>query len=110
MLTLIASYEAGIDYNLDYQIKSVFRFLVKMNDMNQVQREMLSFLKKLNSIYESDVKEQLAVLYKRLKPYENHPYERRTFYYLDVLSWLESKMSGRSVAEIIRQEFESQEH
>ncbi|MBQ4278973.1 MAG: hypothetical protein IJC16_03335 [Rikenellaceae bacterium] len=110
MLTLIASYEAGIDYNLDYQIKSVFRFLVKMNDMNQVQREMLSFLKKLNSIYESDVKEQLAVLYERLKPYENHPYERRTFYYLDVLSWLESKMSGRSVAEIIRQKFESQEH
>ncbi len=109
ILTLIASYEAGIDYNLDYQIKSVFRFLVKMNDMGQVQREMLAFLKRLNSIYENEVKEQLAVLYERLKPYENHPYERRAFYYLDILSWLESKMSGLSVATIIRRKFEAGE-
>ena len=57
----------------------------------------------------TEVKEQLAVLYERLKPYENHPYERRAFYYLDILSWLESKMSGLSVATIIRRKFEAGE-
>ena len=105
ILHLIASYEAGIDYNLDYQIRSVYRFLVKMNDLQHVQREMLAFLKKLNTIYQSDLKEELHILYERLKPYEEHPYERRTFYYLDILSWLESKITGRSVGEIIREKF-----
>ena len=105
ILHLIASYEAGIDYNLDYQIRSVYRFLVKMNDLQNVQREMLTFLKKLNTIYQSDLKEELRVLYERLKPYEEHPYERRTFYYLDILSWLESKITGQSVGEIVREKF-----
>ncbi|MCD8072113.1 MAG: hypothetical protein LUE10_02855 [Alistipes sp.] len=105
ILNLIASYEAGIDYNLDYQIRSVYSFLVKMNDMNAVQKEMLAFLKKLNSIYADEIKEELKALYERLKPYGSHPYERRAFYYLDILSWLESLQTGRPVAEIIRRKF-----
>lgn len=106
ILYLIASYEAGIDYNLDYQIRSVYAFIVKMNDMHEVQREMLAFLKRLNKIYEHDFKAELKKLYDRIKPYENHPYERRTFYYLDIISWLESKLTGKSVSEIIKAKFE----
>ncbi len=105
ILNLIASYEAGIDYNLDYQIRSVYSFLVKSNDMGAVQKEMLSFLKKLNSIYADDIKSELKVLYNRLKPYENRTYERRAFYYLDILSWLESKITGKTVGEIVRRKF-----
>lgn len=105
ILNLIASYEAGIDYNLDYQIRSVYSFLVKSNDMGEVQKEMLSFLKKLNTIYAEDVKTELKVLYNRLKPYENRTFERRAFYYLDILSWLESKITGKSVGEIVRRKF-----
>lgn len=105
ILNLIASYEAGIDYNLDYQIRSVYAFIVKMNDMGEVQKEMLSFLKKLNTIYADDIKDELKVLYNRLKPYENRTFERRAFYYLDILSWLESKISGNTVGEIVRRKF-----
>ena len=105
ILNLIASYEAGIDYNLDYQIRSVYSFLVKSNDLGKVQKEMLSFLKKLNTIYADDVKTELKVLYNRLKPYENRTFERRAFYYLDILSWLESKITGKSVGEIVRRKF-----
>lgn len=105
ILNLIASYEAGIDYNLDYQVRSVCMFLVKMNDMHEVQKELIAFLKRLNSIYATSLKEELYKLYQRLKPYEHHPYEQRTFYYLDILSWLESKQKGVLVAEIIRQRF-----
>ena len=105
ILNLIASYEAGIDYNLDYQVRSVYLFLIKMNDMQQVQRAIMAFLKRLNSMYETTLKDELRQLYRRLKPLEHHPYERRTFYYLDILSWLESKLKGVPVAEVIRQRF-----
>ncbi len=110
ILNLIASWESGQDYNLDYQIRSVYIFLRKMNDLGAVQKEMLAFLKKLGTIYQSDLNSELKVLYDKLKPYENHPYERRTFYYLDILSWLESKLTGKSVAAIIRQRFLSKNH
>lgn len=105
ILNLICSYEAGIDYNLDYQVRSVYSFLVKMNDMQEVQKEMMRFLKRLNSMYESNFKDELRTLYDKLKQYETHPYERRTFYYLDILSWLESKLQGIPVAEVIRRRF-----
>ena len=60
ILNLIASYEAGIDYNLDYQVRSVCLFLVKMNDMHQVQQEIMAFLKRLNSMYATNLKEEPA--------------------------------------------------
>ncbi|MDD3108002.1 MAG: hypothetical protein PHV49_02170 [Alistipes sp.] len=106
ILNLIASYEAGMDYNLDYQVRAVYLFLVKMNDMQQVQQEIMSFLKRLHTtLYATRMKEELHQLYERIKPLEHHPYERRTFYYLDLLSWLESKIKGIPVAEVIRQRF-----
>lgn len=105
ILTLISSYEAGTDENLDSQIRSVYAFLVKMNDMQMVQKEMMGFLKRLDKIYVSELKSEFARLYERLLPYTTHTYERRAFYYLDIMSWLESKTTGRSVEEIIRDKF-----
>ena len=89
-------------------LRSVYLFLIKMNDMQQVQLEMMRFLKRLNTIYAGDLKEEFRKLYEILKPYEQHPYERRTFYYLDVLSWLQSKVEGIPVAEVIRRRFLSE--
>ncbi|MCX4359508.1 MAG: hypothetical protein OSJ22_07735 [Rikenellaceae bacterium] len=105
MLNLIASYEAGLDYNLDYQIRNVYTFIIKMNDMHGVQKVLISFLKRLNHIYAGDFKQELRNLYDRIKPYESHPYERRTFFYLDIISWLESKLEDRSVEEIVSAKF-----
>lgn len=110
ILNLICSYESGSDYNIDYQIRAVYVFLDKMNDLQQVQKEMIHFLKRLNSVYASDLKEAFRKLYETLKPYEHHPYERRTFYYLDVLSWLQSKVEGIPVGEVIRRRFLAETH
>ncbi len=106
MLNIIASYEAGIDYNLDYQIRSVFSFIMKMRDMTEMKREVFAFLRKLGSAGPMGIKKELKVLYEHLKPYENHHYERRTFYYLDLMSWLESKITGRNFGDIVRSKFE----
>ena len=110
ILNLICSYESGSDYNIDYQIRAVYVFLDKMNDLQQVQKEMMHFLKRLNSVYASDLKEAFRKLYETLKPYEHHPYERRTFYYMDVLSWLQSKVEGIPVGEVIRRRFLAETH
>lgn len=105
MLNLIASYESGEDYSLDYQVKSVYAFVVKANDMHAVQHELITFLRRLPRTYNSNFKAELERLYEHLKPLENHPYERRPFFYLDIISWLESKITGKTISEIIRSKF-----
>jgi hypothetical protein len=86
VLSLVAHYEAGMDYHLEIQLKSTYKFLLKMG-----------------SIYPQDLRAVFQELYDRLKVYEDHPYEKRAFLYLDILSWLESHLKGRPVAEIIRE-------
>ena len=109
MLNLMALYDAGLDFNIDYQIRSVYSFIVKMKDMTEMKVELLSFFKSLGNINAIDLKKELRILHERLKPYENHPYERRTFYYIDLLSWLESKIADKSMGEIVRAKFEATE-
>jgi len=74
-----------------------------MNDLHAVQEEMIKFLRNLGNIYPTDLKKEFRKLYDVLKVYENHPYEKRAFLYLDILSWLESHLQNRPVSEIIRE-------
>ena len=109
MLNLMALYDAGLDFNIDYQIRSVYSFIVKMRDMTEMKAVLLSFFKSFGNINAIDLKKEMKILYERLKPYASHPYERRTFYYIDILSWLESKISGKSMGQIVREKFEADE-
>ncbi|MBT8310935.1 MAG: hypothetical protein HKO72_05100 [Flavobacteriaceae bacterium] len=105
VLNLVAHYEAGLDYHLESLLRSTYKFLIKMDDLYEVQNEMIKFIKGLQDIYPQDLKKAFAKLHERLKVYEDHPYERRAFLYLDILSWLESKIENKPVAEIIKNKY-----
>ncbi len=101
ILNLVAHYEAGLDYHLESLIKSTYKFLIKMDDLHEVQKEMIRFLRNLPEISPLAIKDEFRKLHRTLKQYEDHPYERRAFLYLDIISWLESKIENRPVAEVI---------
>lgn len=103
VLSLVAHYEAGMDYHLEVQLKSTYKFLLKMNDLHAVQKEMIKFLRKLGDIYPHELNNEFQKLYKELKKYENHPYEKRAFLYLDIISWLESHLQNKPVGQIIKE-------
>ncbi|MEX0273716.1 MAG: hypothetical protein AB3N16_04995 [Flavobacteriaceae bacterium] len=103
VLSLVAHYEAGMDYHLEVQLKSTYKFLLKMDDLHAVQKEMIRFLRNLGNIYPNQLNAEFKKLYDELKKYENHPYEKRAFLYLDIISWLESHLQQRPVADIIRE-------
>jgi hypothetical protein len=105
VLNLVAHYEAGLDYNLELLLRSTYTFLIKMNDLHEVQKEMIKFIRGLQDIYPHDLKKAFEGLHEKLKTYEDHPYERRAFLYLDILSWLESKIENKPVAEVIRNKY-----
>lgn len=105
ILNLIAHFDEGLDESLEYQIKSVYHFLGKMNDLHMVQEEVFKFLKKLNIITASDLKSEFKLLRDRLLKIEENKYERRPFLYLDIISWLESKIRNVPVQQIIKEKF-----
>ena len=103
VLSLIAHFEAGMDYHLEVQIRNTYAFLIKMNELHEVQLEMIKFLKNLETIFPNQLKSEFIKLHERLLVFENHPYEKRAFLYLDIISWLESKIENRPVAQIIQE-------
>lgn len=106
ILNLVAHYEAGLDYHLDILIKSTYKFLIKMEDLYEVQKEFIKFLRGLGDIYPHEVKNEFIKLHKKLKEFENDPYQSRAFLYLDIISWLESKIQNKPIGLIIRSKFQ----
>jgi|TARA_R110000868_G_scaffold81203_5_gene230064 hypothetical protein len=100
LLCLIAHYELGKDYYLESQLKNTYKFLLKMNDLHEVQKEIIKFLKNLNSIYPSDIKKEFIKMRTRFIELDNNTYEKRAFLYLDIISWLESKIENRKISDI----------
>ncbi len=108
ILNLVAHYEAGMDQNLEALIKSTYKFLMKMNELHQVQLRIINFLRNLSNIYPHELKSAFVDLHRELKEYENHPYEKRSFMYLDIISWLESKIENVPVETIIKRKSKTQ--
>jgi tetratricopeptide (TPR) repeat protein len=102
VLNLVAHYEAGYDYHIDTHIRDTYKFLLKMDDLHEVQKSMITFIRKLGDIYPQELKLHFKQLHEELKQYEEDPYERRAFLYLDILSWLESKIENKPIAQIIK--------
>jgi hypothetical protein len=103
ILNLIAHFELGNTDLVEYQVKSVYRYLLHVEDLQEVQREIFHFLRKMPSTRPNALAHEFRQLHERLLPLQNDPYERRPFLYLDIISWLESKLTGQPVKEIIRQ-------
>ena len=103
ILNLIAHWEAGLDFNLDKIIKETYNYLDKLNDLHEVQKTILKYLNGLENIYPGEIKGFLRNLYNELKKYEDDPYEKRAFLYLDIISWLESKIDRKPLQYIIKE-------
>ena len=107
VLNLVAHYESGLDENIDELVKSTYKFLLKMDNLYDVQRKMIKFLRNLSELYPHELKEAFRKLHAELKVFENHPYEKRAFLYLDIISWLESNIQAVPVEEVVKRKMNS---
>ena len=105
ILNLIAHFELGNDQLVEYQVKSVYRFLAKMEDLHEVQKEIFRFVRKLSRVRREELHEEFVSLKNKLIKIREKQYEGRAFLYLDIISWLESKIENRSVEEVTQDKF-----
>jgi hypothetical protein len=105
LLHLISHYELGNFQLLEYLIKSVYRFMAKMKNFSLVEEEVFNFLRKSFYLSAKKLQPEFERLLNTIKRLEKSKFETRAFAYLDIISWLESKVTNKPVYEIIREKY-----
>ncbi len=105
LLHLIAHYELGNFELLEYLIKSVYRFMAKMGNLSLVEEEIFRFLRKSFNLSPGKLRPEFEKLVEKLKKYEGNRFETRAFMYLDIISWMESKIRHVPVQDVIRKKY-----
>ena len=105
ILCLLAHFELSNRDLVEYQIKSVYRFLLHVEELQAVQKAIFNFLRRTQKTPPSEVIHEFKKLHAELLPLEKMQFESRPFLYLDIISWLEGKMNGTTIQKEIRRKF-----
>jgi hypothetical protein len=105
LLHLMAHYEMGNFDIIESLIKSVYRFMARMKNLTVIEEEMFRFLRKSFNISPRKLKPELEQFLYKIKHLEKSRFETRAFAYLDIISWLESKVYEKPMSEIIYDKF-----
>lgn len=103
LLHLMAHFELGNFDIIEYLIKSVVRYMAKMQNLTVVEEEMFKFLRSTFHISRKKVQPEFVKFLDKIKQFEKNRFETRSFAYLDIISWVESKVYGKTMSEIIKE-------
>ena len=77
----------------------------KMENLSTVEVEVFAFIRYSFRLSPKELKPEFEKLLLQLKKLEHDRFETRAFMYLDIISWLESKISAIPVQTVIRNKF-----
>jgi coproporphyrinogen III oxidase-like Fe-S oxidoreductase len=80
--------------------------MAKMENLSHVEEAMFKFLRTSFHVPVNKLKPNFEKLLEQVKPFEKKTAEARAFAYLDVISWLESRIQGVPVEHVIKRKFE----
>ena len=110
LLHLLAHYEMGNYDIIESLIKSVYRFMAKMKNLTVVEEEMFRFLKNSFEVSPRKLKPELEKFLNNIKHLEKNRFETRAFAYLDIISWVESKVYEKSMRDVIYGKYLASRH
>lgn len=105
LMHLIAHYELGNYSILEYLIKSVYRFMAKKENLTVVEEEIFKFLRNSFHVSRHALKVEFEKFLQKTKQLEKSRFETRAFAYLDIISWVESKVYKKTMGEIIHEKY-----
>lgn len=105
LMHLMAHYELGNFEIIDSLIKSVYRFMAKMENLTVVEEEMFKFLRNSFHVRRQKLKPELEKFLHTVKKLEKNRFQTRSFAYLDIISWLESKVLDIPMSTVIHNKY-----
>ena len=105
VLHLMSHYELGNFDIMESLTKSVYRFMAKMKNLTVVEEEMFRFIRNSFSSTPRKLKPELEKFLNKIKHLEKNRFETRAFAYLDIISWVESKVYEKPMSEVIHNKY-----
>lgn len=105
LLHLMAHYELGNFDIMESLIRSVYRFMAKMENLTVVEEEMFKFIRNSFLLSRSQLKQAFEQFLVRLKKLQNDRFQTRSFAYLDIISWVESKVYEKSLSQVLQEKY-----
>jgi len=105
LLHLMAHYELNNFEIMESLTKSVYRFMARMENLTVVEDAMFKFLRQSFTFTPRKLKPALETFLQKIKHLEKNRFETRAFAYLDIISWVESKVYAKPMNEIIRNKY-----
>jgi len=105
VLHLMAHYELGNDMLMESLSKSVYRFMAKMKNLTAVEEAMFKFLRQSIPLSPRQLKPEFEKLLNTIKHLENDRFQTRSFAYIDIISWVESKVYNKPMAAVIHEKY-----
>lgn len=102
---LLAHYELGNDMLMESLSKSVYRFMAKMKHLTMVEEAMFKFLRNSIPLSPRQLKPEFEKLLNTIKHLEKSRFETRAFSYLDIISWVESKVYNKPMGTVINEKY-----
>ena len=110
LMHLICHFEMGNEEILDSLIKSVYRFMARMKNLTVVEEAIFNFLRHSSKLNARELKPELELFLSKIKHLEKNRFETRSFAYLDIISWVESKVYNKPMEEIIHTKYLKSRH
>lgn len=105
LVHLLAHYELGNDMLMESLTKSVYRFMAKMKNLTAVEEAIFRFLRQSIRLTSKQLKPELEKFLDTIKHMENDRFQTRAFAYLDIISWVESKVYNNSMESVIHEKY-----
>lgn len=105
LLHLMAHFEMGNYDLMEYLTKSVYRFMAKKQNVTVLEEEMFKFLRHSFQLPRNKLKAELETFLQKIKKFEKNRFETRALAYLDIISWVESKVYQKPMATIIHDKY-----
>ena len=106
LMHLLAHYELGNYELMEYLSKSVYRFMAKMENLTLFEEEILRFLRRSFYFSRTKLKAELEKFLQKIKHFEKNRFQTRVFVYLDIVSWVESKVHQKPLDAVIKQKYQ----
>ncbi len=105
ILNLIIHYELGNTLLLDSLLRSTYRYLNKENRLSAFERKIMEFIKETGKPHsKTEMKQLLENLKSDFEQLSRLP-SFGVFQLFDIMSWLDSKISGKTFADVVKERY-----
>ena len=103
LLNLIIHHELGNVDHIEHLVKSTYRFLSRRNNLFKLEATLLRHFRRLPALRSPrELTAWFGDLRDALAPLADPPFERQAFTYFNYIPWLQSKVEGGTLAEVMK--------